>query len=342
MRIALDAMGGDRAPREIVRGALAALREVRGLEVVLIGDEARIAAELAAADAPARRVQIVHSDQVIGMDEPPVASLRRKPRCSIMRMARLAAEGQVDAAVSAGNTGACVAAMHKAMRRLEGVIRSGLAVTLPTRRGECIVCDVGANMAARPEHLYQYAVMADLLARHVHGFQKPRIALLSVGHEPTKGNVLVKDAYRLIEPATTLNFVGNLEGHDIFLGEADVFICGGFVGNVVLKVTEATGQGALRLMQTQLQQAVPALFAEIAPHWERAAAKHDYATYGGAPLLGINGVFVKCHGASGALAISNGIKVAARFAENHVNDLITECLGSARMPTAGGRLERSS
>lgn len=327
MRIALDAMGGDRAPREIVRGALGAVDQLPEVQIVLIGDQAAVKAELDACGAGADRLEIVHADQVIEMHESPVAALRAKPNSSILVMAQLAAQGRVDATVSAGNTGANVAAMHKAVRRLAGVIRSGISVTMPTAKGSVIVCDVGANVTARPEHLYQYAVMASLYARYVAGVEDPRVGLLSVGHERTKGNAVVKDAYKLLEADAKLNFAGNVEGHDVYLGTTDVVICDGFVGNVVLKLTEALGMGILKTMSQQLHQAGEEVFKRISSHWNRVADKYDYATYGGAPLLGINGVFIKCHGASGALAVTNGIIRATLFARHHVNDRITERLG---------------
>jgi len=335
MRIALDAMGGDRAPSATVRGAVEAVRDLPEVQAVLVGRREAIEAELASCNAPEGRFEIVHAEQVIAMDESPVAALRAKPNSSIVTTAGLAAAGRVDAAVSAGNTGASVAAVHKMMRRLEGVIRSGIAVSLPTLRGQSILCDAGASVAARPEHLYQYAVMASLYAEYVVGLPEPKVALISVGHEEAKGNDLVKEAYPLLKADRELNFVGNLEGHDVYLGTADVFICDGFVGNVLLKLIEALGMGILGRMQQHLVSAAPELFKRIEPHWQAVADMQDYANHGGAPLLGINGIWIKCHGASGPLAIANGIKLAARFVENHVNDRIVARLGGAGSSSAG-------
>lgn len=337
MRIALDAMGGDHAPREIVRGAVGAAERLPDVQIVLIGDEPAIRAELDGCGGRGHRFEIVHADHVIEMHESPVAALRAKPRSSILAMAQLAAEGRVEATVSAGNTGANVAAVHKAMRRLEGVIRSGIAVTMPTADGQGIVCDVGANVAARPEHLYQYAVMASLYAEKVAEVARPRVALLSVGHEPTKGNAVVKDAYKLCQADPELNFTGNVEGHDVYLGTVDVVICDGYVGNVVLKLTEALGTGILRTTSAHLKHAGAEVFDRVHPHFQQVAQQYDYATYGAAPLLGVNGVFFKCHGRSGATAVTNGLIRAARFARNHVNDLITERLGGpVRVAAADG------
>ena len=327
MRIALDAMGGDNAPRETVRGALAAADQLPDAQIVLIGDRAVIRAELESNGAAADRFEIAHADQVVEMHESPIAALRTKPNSSIMVMAHLAAERNVDAVVSAGNTGASVAAMHKIVRRLDGVIRSGISVSIPTVRGQVIVCDMGANTSARPEHLYQYAVMASLYAEHVSGIENPSVALLSVGHERNKGNALVKDAYKLLEADPKLNFTGNVEGHDLYLGTADVVICDGFVGNIVLKLIEAMGTGIVKMMDQHLHQAGEAAFKRIEPHLKQVFDKYDCGAYGGAPLLGINGVFIKCHGASGSLSITNGIIKADLFARNHVNELITERLG---------------
>jgi glycerol-3-phosphate acyltransferase PlsX len=342
MRIALDAMGGDRAPSASVRGAVDAVRDLRDVQVVLVGRREAIEAELAACNAPAGRIEVVHAEQVVDMHESPVAALRAKPNSSILTTARLAAEERVDAAVSAGNTGASVAAVHKMMRRLDGVIRSGIAVSLPTLRGHSILCDAGASVAARPEHLYQYAVMASLYAEFVAGLPNPKVALISVGHEEAKGNDLVKETYPLLKADSQLNFVGNLEGHDVYLGTADVFICDGFVGNVMLKLIEALGMGILGRMQKHLMSTVPDLFSRIKPHWQTVADMQDYANHGGAPLLGINGIWIKCHGASGPLAIANGIKLAARFVENHVNDRIVERLGGARASATGEVAEQQN
>lgn len=324
MRIALDAMGGDSAPEVEVEGALQAAPDLRGHEIVLVGDEARIAAVAARHRGLPHGVSVRHAPQAVGMDEAPVEAIRRKPESSIARCIEMAGSGEVDAVVSAGNTGAVVALASLKLGLLEGVRRPGIAVALPTRNGDrTLVIDCGANVNCSPEHLYHYGVMASAYATHVFGKKRPRVALLNIGEESIKGNRLVKQAQTLLE-ASGLHFIGNVEGRDIFSGGADVVVCEGFVGNVLLKVSEGLAETIMSMMkegiQRTLRRRIGAMLCKYA--MIELAAKVDYAEFGGAPLLGVDGTVMICHGGSDRRAIAVAIRVAAEAAAHKVNQHI--------------------
>jgi glycerol-3-phosphate acyltransferase PlsX len=311
MRIGLDVMGGDYAPREIVRGA------VRGLSylgpddhLVLYGAQPVIEREAAEAGLNDPRVSIEHCTEVIEMDDSPVEAVRQKRDSSIMRMAAAAGKKQLDAIISAGNTGAFVAAGQLRIRLIEGVSRPGIAVVIPTFHGPVVVCDVGANVAPKPHHLHEYAHMAAMFSRNLLGKTNPRIGLVSIGEEDAKGNSLTKEAHNLIKNDPKLTFVGNMEGRDIFGGEADVFISDGFVGNVVLKLTEGLAEGLFKTIVGEIKEESPELAKGFAPIVDRIWKRHDFAEYGGAPLLGLSTLAIICHGRSDAKAIGNAIRVA--------------------------------
>jgi phosphate acyltransferase len=311
MRIALDAMGGDHAPREIVRGAL------RGLErlgpddqLVLFGQQQALEEECRALELNDPRVRFVYCAQTISMHEPPVEALRQKRDSSIVRMAVAAARGEVDALISAGNTGAFAAACQLKLGPVEGVSRPGIAVVMPTFYGPVLICDVGANVAPKPHHLHEYARMCSCYAREVLHIQQPRVGLVSIGEEEVKGNQLVKEARNLIKQDSLLNFVGNMEGRDIFGGHCDVFVCDGFVGNVVLKLTEGLAEGLFRTIVHEIQLESAELARHFEPIVDRIWRRHDFAEYGGAPLLGLKAIAIICHGRSDNRAISNAIRVA--------------------------------
>jgi glycerol-3-phosphate acyltransferase PlsX len=329
MRIALDAMGGDYAPDPIVQGALDAVRDLEGVEVILVGDRARIE-PLLAGGAPTDRLEIFHCTQNIEMDESPVEALRRKRDCSIIRCWELLAAARAQALVSAGSTGAVVAAGLFQKRFLPGIKRPGIAVVLPTSNGPCVLLDVGANMAAKPEHLYQYGVMGNLYAQHILRIAHPRVALMNVGTEEQKGNELAKETHALFEASRLKDqFLGNVEGRDIYKGAADVIVCDGFVGNVVLKVCEGLVELVLHTSSEELLSRLPREHHSTAKGaLEALMQRYDYSEYGGAPLLGIDGICIICHGASGAAAIRNAIRVAGTFAQHHINDLIVTELQS--------------
>ncbi|MFP4354705.1 MAG: phosphate acyltransferase PlsX [Phycisphaerae bacterium] len=327
MRIGIDAMGGDGAPANNVGGALAARDVIDETDkIILIGQSDEIRKQLPDGQLP-DYVEIVHADQVVGMDEAPVDALRQKPNSSIAVMAEMHRDGKLDAIVSAGNTGACVAAAQMRLRRLPGVHRPGICILTPTYHGPVAVADVGANVNCRPSHLHQYGVMAGEYMRAVVGVDSPRVGLLSIGEEDSKGNSLVKEAAALMRDDEDLNFIGNVEGRDLFRGICDVMVCEGFVGNVVLKLMEGMAEGVLRGMFAELTATLP---AETHPAIKKSsmalARKYDYNDYGGAPLLGVAGILIICHGASNEIGIRNAVRVARESVAHGINSRITELL----------------
>lgn len=332
MRIAIDAMGGDHAPEEIIKGAL----EARDLldtddELILIGIEEDIERCLSSVNTGTDRIRIVHAPEVIGMNEVPVESLRKKRQSSIAIMARMVAHEEAEAFISAGNTGACVVACQLRMRNLEGVIRPGIAVILPTLGGPVTMCDVGANIACKPINLYQYAVMSRVYSKQMLGIDSPRIGLMSIGEEDAKGNELVKNTRDLLKSDSDLNFIGNLEGRDIFDGTCDVAICEGFVGNVVLKITESLVGMLFSAIKHELIAKSTELALQFQPVMTEIYKKYDYHEYGGAPLLGINGTAFICHGSSKSRTIKNAILASKKYHMKKINSRITEFLKNSAM-----------
>ena len=327
MRIGVDAMGGDHAPAVEVEGVLAA-RELLGPgdRLVLVGDSSAVRAHLDHSDDWQELIEVCHAEQAITMKEAPVEALRAKPNSSIAKLARMHARGEVDACVSAGNTGACVAAGQMHLRRLPGVHRPGICVMTPTYYGPLAVCDVGANVNCRPRHLHQYAVMAVVYARSICGVENPRVALLSVGQEDAKGNSLVKQANELLQRDPGLRFVGNVEGRDLFSNVCDVLVCDGFVGNVVLKMMEGMAGSVIRTMVEELRQTMAEQRVEVSTAAESIVTKYDFNEYGGAPLLGVGGISIICHGASNARGIRNGVRMALEAGKLQVNEQIVELL----------------
>jgi glycerol-3-phosphate acyltransferase PlsX len=329
-------MGGDYAPGEIIAGALEAKDLLKpGEELVLVGDEEVIHSQLIALKARPDTFRIFHAPEVIGMDESPVDALRKKPKSSIAIMARLASHKQVDAVISAGNTGACVAASQLRMRNLESVVRPGIAVVLPTYNGPVTMCDVGANIACKPIHLYQYAVMAGVYSRLMLGITSPRIGIMNIGEEEAKGTDLIKKTRTLLKSDSNINFIGNVEGRDIFEGKCDVVICEGFVGNVVLKLTEGAVGMLFQVIREELMQRNKLLALWFKTVVKKIYKKYDYHEYGGALLLGINGTSVICHGSSKARTIKNAILACKKFSENKINEHIVEALAKSMVTTNG-------
>ncbi len=324
VRVAVDAMGGDHAPRAIVRGAVQALALEPDAELLLVGDEGSIVNELRAIDSYASqaRIQIRHTSQVVGMDEPALEAIRGKKDSSIIRMAELATTGQADAVVSAGNTGACAAACQLLMKPLEFITRPGIAVTIPSFHGPYVICDVGANIQAKPQHLHEYAIMAGLYAERVHGIANPRVALLSIGEEDGKGTGLVKKSHELLRADKRINFVGNAEGRELFEGKCDVAVCDGFVGNIVLKFVEGLAEGLFKTVAREFDGESADLRSKVISAIDAIRRRHDYSEYGGAPLLGVNGVCIICHGRSNEYAICNAVKAAVRFVHSRFNDTL--------------------
>jgi glycerol-3-phosphate acyltransferase PlsX len=323
-RVAIDAMGGDHGPGTMVRGAVQALGADEEIALVLVGDERCLREALYGTEArhTGERIQIVHASQVIGMDESPIEALRAKKDSSIAKMVALAAEGRVEAVLSAGNTGACAAACQLKLRTLPNITRPGIAVTIPSFHGPFILCDVGANINARPRHLYEYAVMATVYAERVVGIKEPRVALASVGGESGKGTALVRQTHKLLREDARINFVGNAEGLDLFEDRCDVAVCDGFVGNIVLKFIEGLAEGLFRTISREFEGEAPVLKKKFAAALERVWDRHDYSRYGGAPLLGLDGVCIICHGRSSEFAIRNAVLAARRFVCEDLNDEI--------------------
>lgn len=339
--IAVDAMGGDFAPANVVDGALAAARHL-DVGVALVGPAELIQREVdrhaAAAFVDPARVRIVDAPEVVEMAESPSAALRRKPQASIRVAAGLVARREAAAVCSAGHTGATVMAAHSAFGMLNGVDRPALAATIPTRRGRpAILLDVGASVECRPGHLLQFAVMGGLYAHVAFDIAQPRIGLLSIGEEATKGNELTKEAHRLLK-ASSLPFIGNVEARDVYNGDADVIVCDGFTGNVALKISEGLVEMVEALLGEELSGT---LTMRVGSLIVRRALRHfrrrvDYSEYGGAPLLGVAGVTIVGHGRSSARAVRNAVAMAYRFAaERFVERLATE-IGAL---TVDGRVE---
>ncbi|MHC5156625.1 MAG: phosphate acyltransferase PlsX [Planctomycetota bacterium] len=336
MRIAIDAMGGDHAPSEIIAGAIEA-RKVLGSEdeLVLIGDEDVINMHLKNLGAPVGSFRIFHAPDVIGMDESPVEALRRKKKSSIAMMAHAASHRQVDAVLSAGNTGACVAACQLRMRNLNGVLRPGIAVVFPTLSGPVTICDVGANIACRPINLYQYAVMSSIYASNMLNIENPRIGLMNIGEEDAKGNELVKKTREFLKSDPKINYIGNLEGRDIFQGKCDVVVCEGFLGNVILKMTESLVDMIFTAIGSEMKSQNLLMawwFKKIA---KDVLKKYDYHEYGGALLLGVNGVSVICHGSSKARTIKNAILACKKYADKQINETIVKRLSQTTVKANG-------
>ncbi len=313
--VAVDAMGGDHAPGPVVDGAVAAVRHF-DLGVALVGPARVLESELARhRDVDPRRVRIVHAGEAIGMEEAPTAALRRKPHASIKVAAELAARGDADAVFSAGHTGASVIAAHGAFGMLPGVDRPALAATIPTRQRPAILLDVGASVECRPQHLLQFAVMGSVFARVAFGIHEPRVGLLSIGEEATKGNELTREAHRLLKTAP-LTFVGNVEARDVYCGRADVIVCDGFTGNVALKISEGLVDVVEGLLQDELSSTITLRVGSLLTRraLRRFRRRVDYSEYGGAPLLGIGGLAIVGHGRSSTKAVRNAVAMAYRFA----------------------------
>lgn len=326
MKIALDAMGGDFAPQAVIAGAKWALEELDSIsKLYLVGDESLVRSELDKISFAHRKLEIVHSAEVIGMDESPVKALRLKKKSSVGIATDLVKDGTCAAVVSAGNTGAAVAAATLKLRHLAGVERAGIAAPLPNDHGPLNIVDAGANPEAKPRHLLQYAIMGSVFARHVQGKQNPVVGLMSVGEEDTKGTEFTREVFSLLK-ASPLNFIGNVEGHDLFETPLDVLVCDGFVGNIVLKSCEATAKAVLMAVKEHIGKSfrtkIGGLLAK--PAFKPVLERLSYDTYGGSPLLGVKGVCIIAHGSSSPKAIKNAIRVALESVQHEVNPHIEE------------------
>lgn len=331
MKVALDAMGGDHAPAINIGGAIDALRyypKLGHLYLVGIEDVLRDECKKQGLDLNDPRVSIVHAPEVIGMAEPGAKTVRRKKLSSISIAMDMVKDGRADAFVSAGNTGAAVAAATLKLRTLAGVDRAGIASALPNEHGICHILDAGANPEAKPEHLVAYAVMGTAFARGVLGVKNPKVGLMSNGEEDEKGTAFTKETFKLLKQTPGINFVGNVEGGDLFETELDVVLCDGFVGNIMLKTIEATAKAVSKWLKTEIQgnplRIAGAMLAQGA--FKALKEKSSYETYGGSPLLGVDGVVIIAHGSSTALAVRNAIRVGIETVENKVNPQIQQAL----------------
>jgi glycerol-3-phosphate acyltransferase PlsX len=334
MRIALDAMGGDFAPTPNIEGAIAALNDNSQLEVVLVGQPQALDPLIESTGYSGERLHVEAADDVVGMDEKPTDAMRRKPNSSIAVCWRMMAGKEVDAVVSAGNTGAVVASGLRTRLFLKGVKRPGIAVPLPTIKGQSVLVDVGANPAARPEHLYQYGVMGAIYAREMLGIENPRLGLMNIGSEEGKGNDLYRETHTFLsQSALKDSYIGNVEGRGLYQGDADVLICEGFVGNVVLKVSEGMAEFMMRAISRDILARLDVERETATRTFQELARQYQYREAGGAPLLGIDGVCIICHGSSDARSIENALKVATTFKNRHINSQIvadlTENVGVA-------------
>ena len=338
MRVALDAMGGDHAPVSEVAGAVAAARAY-GIEVLLVGRRAELTTELDRHDHRGLRLEIVEADEVVDMHESDVArAVRQKPGSSLVRAFTLVREGLAEACVSAGNTGAFMAAALFQLKRIPGVDRPAIAIVMPTPRGRVLLLDIGANVDCRPEYLAQFGLMGSVYLEYNFDTQQPRVGLLSIGEEASKGNQLVQQAHPLLRQMP-INFIGNVEGKDLFSGHADVVVCDGFVGNVALKLIEGLAGGIAGMLREEV----------TASPWRKLLAlglrgafgslrkRMDYAEYGGAPLLGVNGVCIAAHGRSSPYAMQHALRVASDSVNHHVLDHLRERIAEAQQSLLGAQ-----
>lgn len=310
MKIALDAMGGDKSPSVEVEGAILAARDYN-VEIILVGNENLIKSELKKHEARNLPLSIYHASQRVEMYESPAFMLRRKRDSSIFVATTLVHEKKASAVVSAGHTGATMAAALFILEPIKGVERPAIAAILPTLQGVAIMLDVGANVDCKPKHLFQFAVIGHAYAAKILQKENPRIGLLSIGEEDTKGNILTKDTFRHLKDSP-LNFIGNVEGRDVFTGNVDVIICDGFMGNVALKITEGMAETIGKLLAREIEKSLLGKigYLLLKPAFKSFKKRVDYAEYGGAPLLGVNGVCIICHGRSSPWAIKNAISMA--------------------------------
>jgi len=326
MRIVVDAMGGDHAPRVVVEGAIVAVKEY-GVEVILVGDEPRINSLLKKYKYAGAQISVCPATEVIDMHDSAAASIRRKRDSSIVVGLNLVKDGKTDAFFSAGNTGAVVCGATLTLGLLAGVERPGIGIAIPGLKGPCFVIDVGANIIPKPLHLLQYGIMAEAYTKYILNKSNPTVGLLNVGEEETKGTDFVKETHELISKSK-LNFIGNVEGRDIFSGRCDIIICDGFVGNVALKITESAAEAMQTFLKRHLKSNPMAIlgYLLLKTSFARFKKEIDYSEYGGAPLLGVNSVVIIGHGRSNVKAIKNAIRVAKEEVERGINQKIIETL----------------
>lgn len=329
MRVALDAMGGDFGAAPNIDGAIAALKAREDLRIQLVGDRPQLESLLEKSGFSSDRLELVASDGWVEMHEKPVDALRKKPNCSISVCWKLMAERNVDAVVSAGHTGAVVAAGLRTRLFLKNVKRPGIAVALPTLKGRAVLVDVGANPAARPEHLYQYGVMGVVYAKNILGIENPRVGLMNIGSEEGKGNDLYRETHTLLTQSRLKDcYIGNVEGRDLYGGGVDVIICEGFVGNVILKVSEGMADFLFKSVTPEVVGRLTTERGLAKQAFEDVGRRYQYSEEGGAPLLGIDGTCIICHGSSDSRSITNALRVASKFKDLSINEHIVSELSA--------------
>jgi glycerol-3-phosphate acyltransferase PlsX len=329
MKIALDAMGGDHAPAVTVEGAVKAVNDSHGLSVVLVGDKTEVAGELRKRKYPSSAISIKHASQVVAMDEAPLTALRRKKDSSIRIAVELVKSGEADAMVSAGNSGVVMATALLRLGKLHGVDRPAIAAVMPTLKGLFVLIDAGANVDCKAIHLYQFAIMGQAYAKSVFNIKTPKVGLLGIGEEDAKGNELTRKAFQLLKNAG-IDFVGNIEGKNIFMGDVDVVVCDGFVGNIALKISEGLAEAMRKMLRKEIsgKTAGKLGYVLMKDAFRRFKKRTDYSEYGGAPLLGISKPCIISHGRSTAKAIKNAVKIAGEFYSKGVLEIISEELSS--------------
>lgn len=325
-RVALDAMGGDNAPSEIVKGAVDAVSSREDIKVFLVGQEELVKKELQKYSYPSERIEVVDAPEVIEMAEPPVQAIRRKKQSSIVIGMNMVKQREADAFVSAGSSGAVLVGGQTIVGRIRGIKRPPLAPIIPTETGKSLLIDCGANVDARPEHLLQFAQMGSIYMENVIGVKNPRVAIVNIGAEEEKGNALVKETFPLLRECKDINFVGSIEAREIPHGGADVIVCEAFVGNVILKLYEGLSSTLIGIVKGGLMSTVKSkIGAALAlPALKKTLKAFDSSEYGGAPLLGLNGLVVKIHGSSKAKEVTNSIYQCVTFREEHINEIIKE------------------
>lgn len=333
-KIAVDAMGGDNAPKEIIKGAVEAVQKRDDIQVILTGKEEVIADELAGYTYNKEQITIVNTTEVIATAEPPVMAIRRKKDSSIVVGLKLVKEKKADAFVSAGSSGAVLAGGQLLVGRIKGVERPPLAPLIPTEKGFALLIDCGANVDARPSHLVQFAKMGSIYMKHVMGVKNPKVGIVNIGAEEEKGNALVKETFPLLKECRDINFTGSIEAREIPHGQADVIVCEAFVGNVILKLYEGVGSVLISKMKkgmmTSLRSKIGALL--VKPALKSTMKDFDASEYGGAPLLGLNGLVVKTHGSSTSKEVCNSILQCVTFKEQRINEKIKECIQAGEEP----------
>ncbi len=324
VKVAVDAMGGDNAPLEIVKGAVEAVNESKSIKVFLVGKETLIQEELKKYSYDKERIEVVHAEDVITNDEAPVMAIRRKKASSIVVAMKLVKEKEADAFVSAGSTGAVLVGGQLIVGRIKGVERPPLAPLIPTMKGVSLLIDCGANVDARSSHLVQFAKMGSVYMEHVVGIKNPKVAIVNIGAEEEKGNMLVKETYPLLKNCNEINFIGSIEARDIPYGKADVIVCEAFVGNVILKLYEGLAGALISKVKEGLMATLRSKIGAILikPALKQTLKQFDASKYGGAPMLGLNGLVVKTHGSSNSVEIKNSILQCIAFKEQNINEKI--------------------